>query len=246
MTLERSGIVTWEVRDGIGRLTLSAPPKNCLVDPEIAGEGALARWLSDESLRGVIVSGEGRHFSAGADIESLKKLALDRDGIAAHMSAGKKALDVILSCEVPVVAAIRGACLGGGLEIALACHIRAACESAFFAFPEAGLSIMPGLGGTVLLPGLAGRARALELILSSDMIGSERALELGLVDHRVPTAELMAFAVSLIDSMTAGRPRRVVTSIVRAINNSRTLPFERALEEETRLFRALVLERDAD
>lgn len=234
--MDTSGHTTWDVRDGIGILTIDNPPQNRLPEPAPADVELLRRWTGDSEVRGLIITGKGRHFSAGADLEALQRLARDENKLLGSMREGREFIDHIEGLEIPTIAAIEGACFGGGLEIALGCHIRVCAENALLAFPEVNHNILPGMGGTVRLPGLIGTGRALETILSGDIIDAHRARESGLVDHVVAPRTAFDFSLALLKKMVAERPLEVIRSVVRALNNARTMERQLALEEETKMF----------
>jgi enoyl-CoA hydratase/carnithine racemase len=191
------------VENRIASLLLDAPPRN---DLDLAAFAELARLGREVfpflDVDGMIVSGRGRHFSSGAKVEELKA-ALTGDGRAANllrMVENTALLTALERLPFPVVAVIRGCCFGVGLELALACHFRAAIPNAVFALPEAGFGLLPGCGGTVRLPALAGRGRATELILSGRTVGAEEAYAMGLVDCVVGKEELLPLAERFIHS----------------------------------------------
>jgi enoyl-CoA hydratase len=231
--------IQWEIDRGIGILTLDAPPENYLSDPEFVPLQTLASWTSDPALRGILIRGSGRHFSAGADVKALFRMISEGTNLELRMRAGHEVIRQLTLPGVPLVAAIRGTCFGGGLEIALGCDIRIASENALLAFPESGQGLMPGMGGTVRLPGLAGAPAALQVILGGDMLSAGEALDLKIVDRVVPKDELFPAAMTLLLKMTDGRPLSVIRSIVRSVRLSRELPPDTALEEETKLFCSL-------
>jgi len=206
-------------------------PDPVFIDPEL-----IKRCFADDKIKGIVIAGKGRHFSAGADMERLRFLALDENRFMARLRDGKELLDSIEALPIPSIAAIEGACFGGGLEIALACHIRVCARNAILAFPEVNHGLMPGMGGTVRLPGFIGYGKALEAVLSGDIIGAERALEIGLADHLAPAKETLDFSLQLMKKMVADRPIEVIRSIVHSLNNSRTMAASEAMEEETRMF----------
>ncbi|OHD64153.1 MAG: hypothetical protein A2176_00745 [Spirochaetes bacterium RBG_13_51_14] len=234
--MEKSKIITWDVKDRIGLLTIDNPPQNYLAEPDFMELGRLREWTGDAALRGIIISGNGRHFSAGANLETLRLMARDERHLLTKLHQGRELLDWLENVEIPVLASISGACFGGGLEIALACHIRVCGKNALFAFPEINHCLMPGLGGTVRLPGRIGFSSAVEMILSGDIVNADRALEIGLVDHVVASREAFNFSYSLMKKMVDGRSSDVITSVVRAVNNSRTMSRREAMEEETKMF----------
>ena len=132
--METSKITEWEVIDNIGVFTINNPPQNFLTEPEIMLLSDLKRWTSDESLRGLIVQGKGRHFSAGADKNNILT-APDEEGIKNNLTKGKEVLDYLRDLTIPSVAAIKGICFGGGLEVALSCHMRVCSDKSLLAFP---------------------------------------------------------------------------------------------------------------
>jgi len=236
----------WERTGAIGVLSLYSLHENYLDEPEFIKMELLEEMFSEPGLKGVIIKGSGRHFSAGADIDKLQQLAMDEALLTRKISAGKKIIRFIENLNIPVIAAISGVCFGGGLEIALACHILICSENALFAFPETNYGIIPGLGGTVMLTKLIGPGRSAEIILSGEIVNAQRALELKLADYVVPTKELHSYTIDFLNRMTADRDINVIHSVMKSINNSQTLSYEKALEEETKLFCALAVRNMQD
>jgi enoyl-CoA hydratase len=230
---------TWHRHGAIGILELPDGPY--LPQPDFMPVEELKGYLEEPGLKGVIIRGSGRHFSAGADVDQLRKLAQEEDVLMRKMLAGKALIGLIEDTPLPVVAEISGACFGGGLEIALACHIRISSETALFAFPETGLGIMPGLGGTASLPRAVGQGKAAEMILGGDIINAPKALEIRLVDYIAPAKSLHEFALAYLHKLTNDREVEVIRSVMVSLSNARHLPEEKALEEETRLFCALAV-----
>ncbi len=222
--------------DGLAVLTLSHPPGNEMPSPDFMDAAQIADLAADENTRALIIRGAGRHFSSGADLESLKKLAGNPSQLMESMNAGKQLLNTIESLEIPVIAEINGACFGGGLEIALACHFRICASPALFAFPEINHNLIPGLGGTARLARLLGHNRALSLLLTGDTIDSGKAFETGLVDMITDRDALKEHVLSFTRQLTGDKPKKVITYLMRAWHASIRLSFEKALEEETRLF----------
>jgi len=235
----------YAVDRGIGTITLSAPPRNELAHPAFADHAELAAFLAAPELRAVIVRGAGRHFCSGAAIGRLAELVKKPDEFRAALQQGKALLDLLTFAPVPVLALIRGACLGAGLEIALACHFRMASDHALLGLPESSLGLLPGFGGTVLAADVAGRKVALDLMLSGRIIGAPEALSLGLVDWIEPTAELEPRALGYVQSLVGDRPAAVVRAIMQAVHNARRLPRAQALEREADLFLELARARIA-
>jgi enoyl-CoA hydratase len=200
----------FEIRDGIAFVTINRPDKlNALNDQVVAELGQAAeRITSDDSIRGVILTGAGpKAFVAGADIADLAKQG-PFDGKARALR-GQGVLRRLETCGKPVVAAVNGFALGGGCELALACHIRIASDTAKFGQPEVKLGIAPGYGGTQRLPRLVGKGRALQLILTGEMIDAAEAYRIGLVNKVVPAADLAAESEKLVRGILAMGPLAV-------------------------------------
>src|SRR5437660_2941460 len=197
----------FDVKDSIAFVTINRPDKlNALNDQVIAELGQAAdRITTDETIRGVIVTGAGpRAFVAGADIADLAKQG-PFDGKARALR-GQGVLRRLETCGKPVVAAVNGFALGGGCELAMACHIRIASDTAKFGQPEVKLGIAPGYGGTQRLPRLVGKGRALQLILSGEMIDAAEAYRIGLVNKVVPAADLLAESEKMMRGILAMGP----------------------------------------
>lgn len=193
--------------DGIGLVTFNRPDKlNALSSAVIAELDALIREVEgDETVAGLILTGAGsRAFVAGADIGELA--AVDRQQGVEMASHGSRVFRRLEQLRKPVIAAVNGFALGGGCELAMACHMRLAAPHARFAQPEVKLGLIPGFGGTVRLPRLVGRGRALELLLTGRMIDAEEAARIGLVNRVVPADTLLEEARALMRSMLAQGP----------------------------------------
>jgi enoyl-CoA hydratase/carnithine racemase len=231
----------WEKKGAIGVMSLNNPPDNLIIDPEFIRKELLEEILDDPSLKGIIIKGTGRHFSAGADMIKLKELTRNELLLAEKLTTGKSIIKIIDNINVPVVAAISGVCFGAGLEIALSCHIRICSENALFAFPETNHGLMPGLGGTVMLTKLIGAGKATEMVLTGDLVNSQKAFEMKLADYVVQKNELEEYAMNFLVRLTIDRDIDVIHSVMQSIHNSQTLSFDKALEEETRLFCSLAI-----
>ena len=178
---------------------------------------AFSNGFKDPAVGGIILTGAGsKAFVAGADIKELSELD-EVGGLNLATEAQSKVFNLIEQGQKPVIAAINGFALGGGLELALACHIRIASENAKMGLPEVSLGLIPGYGGTQRLPRLIGKAKALELILTGDMIEAGIAHKLGLVNHVVPAEFLLNTAIVLLQKILTRSPLAVAAAI-RAVN----------------------------
>lgn len=187
-----------------------------------------------DSVRAVILTGAGeKSFVAGADIAEIRDL--DMLGGKELSARGNRLLSLIEKSPVPVIAVVGGFALGGGCEIAMACHLRIASEKAKFGQPEINLGLIPGYGGTQRLPRLIGRGRALDLLLTGRMITASEALEWGLVNQVVPPEELEGVARKTAEDI-ASKPARAVAAILECIHTGMQLGLDRGLQVEENLF----------
>jgi enoyl-CoA hydratase len=184
---------------GILTLTVNRPTKlNALNAATIADLGkAIGHARQDAAVRGILLTGSGeKAFVAGADIAELAQLSGPEAQEAA--ARGQAVFRRFETSPKPVVAAVNGFALGGGCELAMACHIRVAAENARFGQPEVNLGLLPGYGGTQRLVQLVGKGKALELLLTADQVKADEALRLGLANHVVPQTELLTFCRNLL------------------------------------------------
>jgi len=190
--------VRYEAQDGIAMLTLDRPDVLNAMNNAMRAQllEIFTRLRTDDAIKVVVVTGAGdRAFCAGADIREFLE-----PPTPTHFREARKRLDFraeMERCSQPIIAAIRGFALGGGLELALACDIRIAAEDAHLGLTEINLAIIPGGGGTQRLPRLVGRGKALEMILTGMRVPAAEALRIGLVERVVPVAELMSAAQTL-------------------------------------------------
>ncbi len=188
-------------------ITIDRQDKLNALNAEVVAElgQAFDSVRDDDAVRGVILTGAGeKAFVAGADIAELA--TMDSITGVAVSRAGQVVFRSIERFPKPVLAAVGGYALGGGCELALACHMRLASDNARFGLPEVGLGIIPGYGGTIRLARLVGLGRAIELTLTGDMLNAERAEAIGVVVGVVPRAELMAKAKELMAKITKNGP----------------------------------------
>ena len=195
---------------------------------------AILELKHDEAVRAVILTGAGeKSFVAGADINELA--VQSPTGGREHAIRGQHVFDLIEQMGKPVIAAINGYALGGGCELAMACTIRIAADTAKLGQPEINLGIIPGYAGTQRLARIVGKGRALELLLSGDQITALEAHRLGLVNRVVPAADLMAEAKKLAATLASKAPI-AVRYILEAVNKGLEMPFAQAQILEATLF----------
>jgi enoyl-CoA hydratase len=215
-------------------VTIDHPPVNALNEAVVDGlDATFADLGADESVRVALVCGAGdRAFVAGADISEFPRLRAAGDGYRPRLP---EVLNAIEAFPKPVVAAIHGFCLGGGLELAMACDVRVCAEDARLGQPEIQLGLIPGAGGTQRLPRLVGEKRALYLNLSGEFLSGTQAYEWGLVERVVPASDLRqeAFAVAARLAERSPHALRVMKELALA---SRDSPLDRGLELERAAF----------
>jgi len=234
----------FDVADGLARVTVNRPDKlNALNDAVIAELGdAIGRIESDKSIRAAIITGAGpKAFVAGADIGELSQQG-PFDGKARAL-VGQAVLRRIERCRKPIIAAVNGFALGGGCELAMACHIRIASESARFGQPEAKLGIAPGYGGTVRLPRLVGKGRALEILLTGQMIDAAEAFRIGLVNRVVPNEQLLPEAEKMVRTMLENGPLALQVCI-EAVDSALEVTLDEGLQLEATYFGLLASTAD--
>ncbi len=235
MTTTAKAMFTRTVENGVATLALNHPPANTLtLDLLLELEAAFDALAADSVVKAIIVTGTGRFFIAGADIRVLAGIPSSREGTEMAMR-GQAIFNKIEACPKPVIAAINGVCLGGGLELAMCCHIRLAAEGVRLGQPEINLGIIPGFGATQRLSRLIGRSKATELILTGDLISAQEAKTLGLLSQVVPPEDLLRQAQGLARKI-ASKGQLAVRSALRAIHQGSQLGLREGLDLEARLF----------
>jgi enoyl-CoA hydratase len=233
-------------QDGaVAVVTIDHPPVNALSAPLLEElEAEVVRMDGDESVRAVVLKGAGeRAFVAGADISEFPSLRDARPQEGGSARGIQKLGARMDKARTPFVAAIHGFCLGGGLELAMACDIRVAAEDAQLGQPEIKLGLIPGGGGTQRLPRLVGLGRALYLNLTGDPIDGKTAYDWGLVERVVPRAELLETAVGIAKAIAARSPHSV--AVLRELaRTTRDLSLEEGLRREADGFRRCLASED--
>lgn len=208
-----------KIENNVLTVTIARPQAlNALNEETLTELDLMMKEVSENSqIRGVIITGDGeKAFVAGADIKELS--GLDRDTALRFARRGQEIFSKIERCHKPVIAAINGFALGGGCELAMACHIRIATETAKFGQPEVNLGIIPGYGGTQRLTQLVGRGKALEIMLTGDLIAAQEAKAIGLVNHVVTNKEdMMALAGKIMQTILTKAPV-AIANVIRSVN----------------------------
>ncbi|HET7599420.1 MAG TPA: enoyl-CoA hydratase-related protein [Gemmatimonadales bacterium] len=226
----------FEVRDGVARVTVNRPDKLNALNAAVIAEldDAAGRIESEAEIRGAILTGAGaKAFVAGADISELAQQGA-MDGKARAL-AGQRMMRRLERCGKPVIAAVNGFALGGGCELAMACHLRVASDTARFGQPEVKLGLGPGYGGTVRLPRLVGKGRALELLLTGAMIDAQEAWRIGLVNRVVPADRLLDASEQLLRSIVEQAPL-ALRLVLEAVETGLDLSVDQALLLEANHF----------
>ena len=211
--------VSVTIEDKVALVLVDRPEKlNALNKGTIKELGeALGVLEKDRKIRAIILSGAGtKAFVAGADIAEFSEYT-ESEGRALAADGQRQLFDKIEALKTPVIAAVNGFALGGGLELAMACHFRVASTNAKMGLPEVSLGVIPGYGGTQRLPMLVGRGRAMEMILTGGMIKAEKALEYGLVNHITAQEELLEFCRTLAGQVAKNSPA-AISSAIKAVN----------------------------
>ena len=229
--------VTLQVDDGVGTIRLDRPKMNAINEQLHMEVRAVAMEASERAeVRAVVIYGGERVFAAGADIKAMSQL--DGDAMSAWGFELTSSFTAVAHIQKPVIAAITGYALGGGLELALCADFRVVGASAKIGQPEIQLGIIPGAGGSQRLARLVGPAKAKDLVFTGRHVGAEEALELGLVDAVVPDEEVYATALAMGRRFAAGPPRALAAA-KRAIDEGLDLALDEGLTLESRLFAEL-------
>ena len=225
--------------NGIGIVTVNRPESLNAMNKDVVIEfiSKIEGLLSEEDIRVIIITGSGeKAFIAGADIKLMQKM--NKSEAYEFANLGHKLANTIENSDKPVIAAVNGFALGGGSEIALACHIRVASDNAVFAQPEVKIGLLPGWGGTQRLPRIVGKGLANELIITGRNVTAQEALEIGLVNRVVSKEELINTCVDIAKLIIKNSPNAVSESI-KLINISSGTELNKGLSKEAEEFSEL-------
>jgi len=235
-----------EVADRIATLTVDHPPVNSFNTQVVTELGeAIDELLADDEVKAIVITGGGTNaFVAGADIPEIKMLLDQPGGLKVASEQGQTLFLKIEKATKPIIAAINGFCLGGGLELAMACHMRVCSDRARLGQPEINLGIIPGWGGTQRLVRIVGKGKAIELILTGDMITAQEAYRLGLVNKVVPAGAVLKEARGLARKIVS-KSKFPIAAALRAITEGLSVPIEEGLKIEAEEFGLLADTEDA-
>ena len=231
--------IKFKLDESVAILTISRPPQNKVnvLTSKAMQElnQAIDDCAKDNQIKAVVITGEGPYtFVAGADVKEIAGIQSKEQAIEL-VRKGQSVFNKIENMEKPVICAINAICLGGGMELAMACHIRVASDRAKLGQPEILLGIIPGFGGTQRLLRLCGAAKAREILLTGDQISAKDALDIGLVNQVVPEGRLLKEAVGLAKKI-ALRPQMAVRLIQKAVREGSEKAIAEGLELEASLF----------
>ncbi|BDB56197.1 enoyl-CoA hydratase/isomerase family protein [Flavobacterium ammonificans] len=207
------------IENKIALVTLNRPTKLNALNKDTLAElhAAFSDLEKDDTIQVIILTGSGeKAFVAGADIAEFANFSA-QEGTQLAADGHQKVFDHIENLKKPVIAAVNGFALGGGLELAMACHFRVASDNAKMGLPEVTLGLIPGYGGTQRLPQLVGKGRAMEMIVTATMISAAEAKEYGLVNHVVPQSELIEFCQGLAQKICKNAPV-AISEAIQAVN----------------------------
>lgn len=236
--------LNYSVENHIADVTINRAPANALSSAIIKElSGLFDELKEDENVRAVLIHGEGRFFSAGADIKEFTTIT-SGEGFSAVSAEGQQVFEKIENFPKPVIAAIHGAALGGGLELAMSCHIRLVSENAKLGLPELQLGLVPGFAGTQRLPRYVGAAKAAEMLFTSEPISGKEAAELGLANHAYPEDQLLPEAKALASKIAKKSPIALKAAI-ELLKYTKPESYHEGVRKEAESFGTVFVSEDA-
>ncbi|MBM7648883.1 enoyl-CoA hydratase [Bacillus ectoiniformans] len=236
--------ISWEKSDRVGEITIQRPPANALSSVLIEEiDAALNKIEADQDIRVVLISGEGRFFSAGADIKEFTSIETGEE-FSELAARGQRVFERVENFSKPVIAAIHGAALGGGLELAMSCHIRLVTEKAKLGLPELSLGLVPGFAGSQRLPRYVGMPKAAEMLLTSEPISGTEAVQWGLANHAYSEDELMPKAREMAAKIAQKSPVSIKAAI-ELLNYTKHAQYHEGVAKEAKLFGTVFVSEDA-
>lgn len=233
----------WSHNDFVATITIERPPANALSSGVLKELSAVLDEVEDNSeVRVILIHGEGRFFSAGADIKEFTTIESGED-FSNLATYGQNLFERMEKFPKPIIAAIHGAALGGGLELAMGCHFRLVAENAKLGLPELQLGLIPGFAGTQRLPRYVGTARAAEMLFTSDPITGLEAVQYGLANHAFPEEQLLENAYKMAKKIAKKSPGSIKAAI-ELLNFGKTGQFYEGVKKEAELFGEVFVSED--
>jgi enoyl-CoA hydratase len=233
----------WSFEDKIATITISRPPANALSSGLLKELSSVLDEIEpNREIKVILIHGEGRFFSAGADIKEFT--TIETSEVFSQLSKlGQDIFNRMEKFPKPIIAAVHGAALGGGLELAMACHIRLVTEKAKLGLPELQLGLVPGFAGTQRLPKYVGVARAAEMLFTSEPITGLEAVQYGLANHAYPENELLSHAMELAKKV-AKKSTGSLKAAIQLLNYAKTEEFYEGTDKEAELFGEVFMSAD--
>jgi len=236
--------LSWKAEDGVAIITIARPPANALSRGIIAEVNAVLDEVeNDDTVRVLVLHGEGRFFSAGADIKEFTEV-VSGDEFSKLASNGQQVFERVETFSKPIIAAIHGAALGGGLELAMSCHLRFVTESAKLGLPELQLGLIPGFGGTQRLPRYVGVAKAAEMMFTSEPISGTEAVQWGLA-NRAFTDEALLEETLKVAKKIAKKSPVALKAAIQTLQYAKHASFYEGIEAEAKSFGTVFVSEDA-
>lgn len=233
----------WSFQDKIATITIERPPANALSSGLLREISAVLDEVeSNDEIRVILIHGEGRFFSAGADIKEFTTIETGEE-FSKLSTYGQDLFERMEKFPKPIIAAIHGAALGGGLELAMGCHFRLVADNAKLGLPELQLGLIPGFAGTQRLPRFVGTARAAEMLFTSDPITGLEAVQYGLANHAYPESELLDHAYKMAKKIAKKSPVSIKAAID-LLNYAKTEKYYNGVKKEAELFGDVFLSND--
>jgi len=236
--------LSWKAEDGVAIITIARPPANALSRGIIAEVNAVLDEVeNDDTVRVLVLHGEGRFFSAGADIKEFTEVT-SGDEFSKLASHGQQVFERVEAFSKPIIAAIHGAALGGGLELAMSCHLRFVTETAKLGLPELQLGLIPGFGGTQRLPRYVGVAKAAEMMFTSEPISGTEAVQWGLA-NRAFTDEALLEETLKVAKKIAKKSPVALKAAIQTLQFAKHASFYEGIEAEAKSFGTVFVSEDA-
>ncbi|KON86816.1 enoyl-CoA hydratase [Sporosarcina globispora] len=233
----------WSHQDFVATITIERPPANALSSGLLKELSAVLDEVeNNEEIRVILIHGEGRFFSAGADIKEFTTIESGED-FSNLATYGQDLFERMEKFPKPIIAAIHGAALGGGLELAMGCHFRLVAENAKLGLPELQLGLIPGFAGTQRLPRYVGAARAAEMLFTSDPITGLEAVQYGLANHAYPEEQLLDNAYNMAKKIAKKSPGSIKAAI-ELLNYGKSGQFYEGVKKEAELFGEVFVSED--